>query len=55
VVDVLLDFQQAIEHNVMVTPTLIVTDPQPGVTLIGDLRDIWKLRAALRLAEAEMI
>ena len=41
------DFQAAVERNVMVTPTLIVTDPPPGVTVLGDLRDTERLRAAL--------
>lgn len=49
VIDVLEDFQAAVEHNVMVTPTLIVTEPPPTVTILGDLRDTARLRAALRL------
>lgn len=52
--DVFLNFGEAIESNVMVTPTLIVTNPPPGATLIGDLRDLCKLRAAVGLSEAEM-
>jgi len=49
VVDVLEDFQAAMDLNVMVTPTLIVTEPPPGVTILGDLRDTERLRAALGL------
>lgn len=49
VVDVLEDFQAAIDCNVMVTPTLIVTEPPPGVTILGDLRDSERLREALGL------
>ena len=47
VIDVLEDFQAAVDRDVMVTPTLIVTDPPPGVTVLGDLRDTERLRAAL--------
>lgn len=49
VVDVLQDFRAATRHSVMVTPTLIVTEPKPGVTILGDLQDTPRLRAALRL------
>ncbi|MFO7906813.1 MAG: circadian clock KaiB family protein [Pirellulaceae bacterium] len=49
VVDVLQDFQAAVDHHVMVTPTLIVTEPAPGVAILGDLRDTDRLRAALGL------
>jgi circadian clock protein KaiB len=49
VVDVLENFKAALENHVMVTPTLIVTDPPPGVTILGDLRDTGRLRAALGL------
>ena len=49
IIDVLSDFQSAMEHNVMVTPTLIVTEPLPGITILGDLRDTERLRAAFRL------
>ena len=49
VIDVLEDFKAAIEYNVMVTPMLIVTEPPPGVTILGDLRDTQRLRAALGL------
>jgi len=49
VIDVLEDFKAALENHVMVTPTLIVTEPPPGVTILGDLRDTRRLRAALGL------
>ncbi|MFW6171595.1 MAG: circadian clock KaiB family protein [Planctomycetota bacterium] len=50
VVDVLENFQAAVDHNIMVTPTLIVTDPPPGIRLLGDLRNTDRLRTALGLA-----
>lgn len=49
VIDVLEDFLTATEYSVMVTPTLIVKAPAPAVTILGDLRDTRRLRAALRL------
>lgn len=49
VVDVLEDFEQATRENIMVTPTLIVAEPPPKVTILGDLRDTHRLRAALGL------
>ncbi len=49
VVDVLEDFQAATRQNVMVTPTLIVAEPPPKVTILGDLRDMERLRAAFGL------
>jgi hypothetical protein len=51
VIDVFDDFRSAAEQNVMVTPTLIVTHPPPAVTLLGDLRDADRLRAALRIGD----
>lgn len=49
VIDVLEDFQAAVDRNVVVTPTLILTEPPPGVTVLGDLRDTERLRTALGL------
>ena len=53
VIDVVKDFQRAADRSVMVTPTLIVTDPAPAVTILGDLRDTERLRAALQLSQSE--
>jgi circadian clock protein KaiB len=49
VVDVLEDFHAATQHNVMLTPTLIVVEPPPRTTILGDLCDTSRLRAALGL------
>ena len=49
VVDVLEDFHAAMQHNVMLTPTLIVSEPPRRTTILGDLRDTSRLRAALGL------
>lgn len=49
VVDVLQNFQAAVDHHVMVTPTLMVTEPPPAVAVLGDLRETDRLRDALGL------
>jgi circadian clock protein KaiB len=53
IVDVLEDFQSALENNVLVTPTLILVSPPPKVTIFGNLRDTEKVFAALRLTGGE--
>lgn len=40
IVDVLEDFQAALDFNVLVTPTLIVDGPRGRSTLLGNLSDI---------------
>jgi circadian clock protein KaiB len=50
VVDVLVDFQAALDNSVLVTPTLIVVAPPPPVTVVGTLSDTDKLLSALRLS-----
>ncbi len=49
VVDVLEDMTLAAEHNILLTPTLLVLEPQPPVILIGNLNDGHKLCSALRI------
>lgn len=53
IVDVLGDFQSALENNVLVTPTLILVSPPPKATIFGNLRDTEKVLAALRLTGGE--
>jgi circadian clock protein KaiB len=48
-VDVLKNADAAYRHNVIVTPTLILIQPLPKVTLFGTLRDPGQVLAALRL------
>ncbi len=48
-IDVLEDFQTALENNVLVTPCLILASPLPRVTVFGNLSDTEKVLAALRL------
>jgi circadian clock protein KaiB len=49
VVDVLEDFQRALEHDVLVTPSLIQLEPAPRVTVLGALSDARRVAAALGL------
>jgi circadian clock protein KaiB len=49
IVDVLQDFQTALENNVLVTPCLILDSPQPRVTIFGNLSDTERVVSALRL------
>lgn len=49
IVDVLEDFQTALEKNVLVTPCLILDSPSPKVTVFGNLSNTEKVLAALRL------
>jgi circadian clock protein KaiB len=53
IVDVFKDFQAALQNTVLVTPTLILLAPPPGVTIFGNLSDTQKVLAALRLTGGE--
>ena len=48
-IDVLEDFQTALENNVLVTPCLILDSPLPRVTIFGNLSNTEKVLATLRL------
>lgn len=52
-VNVLENYQAALEHNVLVTPCLIMTDPPPRVMVVGTLKDTDRVRAALRLGSGD--
>jgi hypothetical protein len=49
IVDVLENYEAALRYNVLVTPCLVVVEPEPRVTIVGTLRDAEKVKAALRL------
>jgi circadian clock protein KaiB len=51
VFDVCKDFVTAMEHGVLLTPTLLLLSPLPRVTIIGNLSDTEKVLFALRLSE----
>ncbi len=40
IVDILEDYQAALDHNVFVTPALIVKGPRGRSTIVGNLSDI---------------
>ncbi len=40
IVDVAVDFQMAVDYDVLVTPTLIVEGPRGRSTIIGNLSDV---------------
>ncbi len=52
IVDVLKDFQSALDSNVFVTPMLILAQPLPEARVAGNLCDEKKVLAALRLTGA---
>ena len=49
IVDVFESAAVALKHQVIVTPTLIVLKPKPGVTLLGNLSETRQVVATLRL------
>jgi len=52
VFDVCKDFITALDHGVLLTPTLLLLSPLPSVTIIGNLSDTEKVLGALRLPKA---
>ena len=53
IIDVLQDFETALEYNVLVAPTLIITSTQPPITIIGSLGETNKVLKALGLSKRE--
>lgn len=49
VTDVLKDYREALEHGVLIAPTLIITAGELRITVAGDLSDTAKLKAALTM------
>ena len=49
IVDVMTDAATAHKNGVLVTPTLLLIEPRPRVTLLGSLNDEGQVLAALRL------
>ena len=50
IVDVLENFQPALEERVLVTPALVIVEPQPRTVVFGNLADTKKVLSALRVA-----
>lgn len=51
IVDVYEDYQAAIDHKVIMVPTLIVESPLPRRTVVGSLSDEARVLAALGISE----
>ena len=47
IVDVLKDYQAALDETVLIAPTLIVTTADSRITISGDMSDPDKVKAAL--------
>ncbi len=47
IVDVVEDFQTALDNNVLVTPTLLVEGPRGRATIVGNLSDIDRILLTL--------
>jgi circadian clock protein KaiB len=52
-VDVVHDFEAAVNDNILVTPALILVAPLPRVVVLGNLSDVPTVLAALRLSEGD--
>jgi len=52
-VDVVKDYEAAVRDNIFVTPALILIAPPPRVMVLGNLSDLQKVLAALRLSGSE--
>jgi circadian clock protein KaiB len=48
-IDVLTDFASALKDKVFVTPTLILVEPAPRVSVVGNLNNIEEVTSAFRL------
>ncbi len=51
VVDVLEEFQTALDYNILLTPSVVITEPEPQKVIHGDLSDPQKFVKALKLNE----
>ena len=53
VVDVLNDYRKALEHRVLITPTLLVLSPTSAVRIVGNLSDSPRVLAAMGLPDCD--
>ena len=53
IIDILVDFAAAVKHDILVTPTLLITSTQNVTMVVGNLSDREKVRAALRISVVE--
>jgi circadian clock protein KaiB len=51
IVDVYQDYQTALEHNILITPCLLLLEPTPSARIVGTLSDTKQVCAILRLSQ----
>lgn len=49
--DVFTEFELAATHNILVTPCLLMLQPEPAVMVVGTLKDKDRVRNGLRFPE----
>ena len=47
VLDVLEDFEAAVEHQILLTPSLLILEPKPGALIVGNLSDLSRVEQVL--------
>ncbi|MCJ8499010.1 circadian clock KaiB family protein [Desulfatitalea alkaliphila] len=47
IVDVLVDVETALSHNVLLTPCLLIQFPEPAIMIVGNLSDAAAVQDAL--------
>jgi circadian clock protein KaiB len=52
IINVLEDFDTAMKYGILLTPTLLRVQPEPRVTLIGNLSNLEKVYQALHVDES---
>ncbi len=52
IIDVLENYQAAIDNGIMLTPTLILVSPPPRVAVVGSLNDDQKVLNALNVPQS---
>lgn len=55
IVDVLTDFSLAATYQILLTPALLVLEPEPETVVIGNLNDRRKVRTALGIDQPRKI
>jgi len=53
VIDVIENYQAAMEDQILVTPALVVQDPEPRITVFGNLSNTARTLAALRIETSD--
>ena len=51
IIDILEDFNAAVEYNILLTPSLLILTPKPDAMIVGNLKETAALRSALSLNE----